>query len=129
MTNETSGCGSEAPAQQEQHEPRATAVPAADIYETETGFTLIADIPGADKASIDVQLERGTLTVRARSAFTSPAGAELLHGELRPIDWARTFTVNEDVDPDGIDASYGDGVLTIQLAKSRRAQARKVPVR
>ncbi|MBS0617115.1 MAG: Hsp20/alpha crystallin family protein [Spirochaetes bacterium] len=102
----------------------ATYLPAVDVVEGESGYTIYADVPGATKDSVQVSYESGTLTLKATAAAqkkTETAG--LIHREFRFADYERTFRVGDDVDADAIAAEITEGVLKVSLP--RKASAKK----
>src|ERR671927_1482876 len=54
---------------------RRTFRPRVDIYETEQGLMLLADMPGAKPDGLDITLERRVLSIRARGGGDPPGGA------------------------------------------------------
>ena len=64
----------------EANQLRMVITPATDLYATESGWTLEADMPGAVPDSLNVSVEQGTLTVEATSRL--PQGGRLLHQEF-----------------------------------------------
>jgi HSP20 family molecular chaperone IbpA len=102
-----------------------TYVPAVDVTENETGYTIFADVPGADKDSVDVTFEDGVVTLKANSAATKPVeGAQAIHREFRLSGYERAFRVGDDVDVEKINAEIANGVLKVSLP--RKASAKKV---
>jgi HSP20 family molecular chaperone IbpA len=105
-----------------------TVVPRADIFETDTAFVILADVPGVGPDGVEVVADGRTLTVRGRVS-RSPATAELEHREFELADYYRAFTLTEDLDTDRIAGTLRDGVLRVEIPKSERVQPKKIPVR
>jgi HSP20 family molecular chaperone IbpA len=105
-----------------------TVAPRADIFETDTAFVILADMPGVGPDGVEVTADRRTLTVRGRVS-RSPSNAELEHREFELADYHRAFTLTEDLDTDRIAGTLRDGVLRVEIPKSRRVQPKKIPVR
>jgi HSP20 family molecular chaperone IbpA len=104
----------------------ATLVPAVDITIGEAGYTIFADVPGANKDSVSVTFDDGVVTLRAQSAAES-INAEFVHREFRFANYEGSFRVGDDVDVDNISAEIANGVLQITLP--RKASAKKtIPV-
>lgn len=99
-----------------------------DAYENDTAYLIQAVIPGAMAESIQVSYEDDVLTIRAEVPQPEAQGRQLLkertYGEYR-----RSVRVNGSVNPDAIEASYVDGVLSISLPKTPEAQPRTIPVK
>jgi HSP20 family molecular chaperone IbpA len=106
-----------------------TFPPAVDIYETDEGAVLVADLPGCDEGSVDISLEDRELTLRGRVKPEAPEGLELATAEYRVGDFERTFTVSELIDTNAIRATVTDGVLRLTLPKAEVAKPRKIEIR
>jgi len=100
--------------------------PAVDIYETDNGHVLLADMPGVSRDGLEVHVERDQLSIRGRVA--AEPQAKVQHREFRLRDYYRVFTLADEIDSDRIAATLTDGVLRLELPKSSRAQARKIPI-
>jgi HSP20 family protein len=102
--------------------------PAVDIHDEGQEIVLVADMPGVSGDRLDIQLDRGELSIRGRvdppAEEGSPALQEYLTG-----DFARTFTVNDEIDPEGISAELKAGVLTLRLKKPTARTPRKIQVK
>jgi HSP20 family protein len=103
--------------------------PPVDIFETETELTLKVDAAGVSLEDIDVQLENGTMTVKGERKFKKDDKVTGYHRMERSYGaFARSFTLPETVDPEGVRADYADGVLTVTLAKKELAKPRTIKV-
>jgi len=99
-----------------------------DICDREDEIVLVADMPGVQADSVEINFDRGNLNIRGRSAAHRQAGEGFIQ-EYRVGDFVRSFTVSEDIDPRGISAEFKNGVLTLHLPKSADRKPRKIPVR
>lgn len=115
----------------EQAEPvqqqRETVAPPVDVYENSDALLLVADVPGASPDGIDVQLEKGLLTIRAKRS-DEPAGVPIA-AEHRPRDYFRAFSVPQGIDASKSDAQLNAGVLHLRLPKQESLKPRRVEVR
>ena len=102
--------------------------PDVDILERSDGFVIYADLPGADEHSVEVRLDKGTLTLDARLATTPSEGWSPLHTEYRTGSYHREFRISEEIDDSGVSAKMSNGVLELHLAKSADRQPRSIPV-
>ena len=107
---------------------RACFVPRADIYETNDGITVVADMPGVDENSVDITLEQNVLTINSYVAPVEPEGYRLAYAEYRVGDYQRRFTLSDQIDRDKIEATVRDGVLRLHLPKVEPI-ARKITVK
>ena len=103
-------------------------VPDVDIYETDDGLMLLADMPGAAPETLNVQLEKNVLTIQGQAEPVDAAGRSIIHAEYEPGDYYRAFDLSEEIDQEGIEPSFKDGVLTLRLPKAERAKAKKIMV-
>lgn len=104
-------------------------VPPVDIYETEDDIFLEAEMPGTNEKSIDITLEKNILTLKGRVDMADPKDYELVYSEYETGDYQRSFTLNDTVDQERIEASYQNGVLKIRLPKAEPAKPKKIEVK
>lgn len=102
--------------------------PDIDILERSDGYVIYADLPGVDDRSVDVRLERGTLTLDAQLATLPEEGWTPIHAEYRLGSYHREFRISEDIDASGVSATMSNGVLELHLPKSAERQPRAIPV-
>lgn len=104
-------------------------IPAVDIFETEDGMHLEADMPGLDPEKISVDLRENTLTISGDISSIKEPGEKELLGEYEYGQFFRQFLLPDLVDQDKIDAQYIEGVLKLVLPKAEAAKPRKIEVR
>lgn len=102
--------------------------PRVDIVETPDELTLLVDVPGADPERIDVDFERGVLTLTAPVADRIPLGARLALAEYEVGGFRRSFRIVQNVDASAIAAETRNGVLVVHLPKAAEERPRKIPV-
>ena len=102
-----------------------TLAPPIDIYETDTAFVLLADMPGVAPEGLELIVERSTLRTRGRAQETTgePEYQEFELGEYRSA-----FAITDDLETDRITAALHDGVLRVEIPKSERLRPKKIPV-
>jgi len=101
--------------------------PPVDLYETDAGWVLLADVPGVGKDDVEVEVDRGVLTVRAAMSGEQPAGRLVLE-EFARADYFRTVVLSDEVDWERIGANVRDGVLTVTMPKAEQARPRHIQV-
>ena len=119
------------PAEQQGGEPtrsRRTFRPPVDIYETENGLMLVADVPGATAEGMTVTLERRGLSVHAGVEDDRAEGYSLVYQEYDVGDFECQFTLAGDFDADRIEANLTNGVLRLLVPKAAQAQARTIQI-
>ena len=108
---------------------RATYIPAVDILETAGEVVLRADLPGVGEKDLDISLESGVLTLKARvEEPTVSQEVRLLRQEFVTGDYERVFTLSDEIDQENIRASVKNGVLTLRLSKVGPAKPRKIDI-
>lgn len=105
---------------------RADWTPAADIYETETGYTIALDLPGIKREALEIDIDDNRLMVKG----TRVVDASSARRSERPRGkFVRSFTVPGSIDQGKIGAEYKDGVLQIRLPKRAEQKAQKIEVK
>jgi HSP20 family molecular chaperone IbpA len=108
---------------------RLAFVPRADVYETDEAIMVVADMPGVDADSLDITLEQDVLTINGYVEPTYPEGYDLTIAEYRVGDYLRAFTLSDQIDREGIEATVKNGVLRLRLPKLTEARTRKIAVK
>ena len=105
------------------------AVMPMDAYRTGEQFVVHFDLPGVDPGSIDLEVERNVLTVRAeRRPVNGDAGVQTVVSE-RPLGvFSRQLFLGDALDAEHVEASYDAGVLTLRVPGVEKAQSRKIAV-
>ena len=103
--------------------------PLVDIHETDDGLVLVAEVPGAGKDDISVQVEKGVLTLAAEARFDVP-GDEYARTYVSfvPGRFFRAFALSDEIDREKISAAVSNGVLTLKLPKAEAAKSRRIDI-
>lgn len=97
--------------------------PRVDIEEDERGFKVHAELPGVKKEDVKIALENGVLSISGeKQSKSEKREGKGVYSESVYGSFQRSFTLNAEVDEDKIQASFADGVLSIDLPKSERAR-------
>ncbi len=99
-----------------------------DAYRKDDRFWLHIDLPGVDPESIDLTMERDTLTVSATREWQRDEGMQVLLNERPEGTFSRQFFLGEGLDSDHIEAGYDHGVLTVSIPVAETAKPRKIEV-
>lgn len=107
------------------------AVPRVDVQEDEQAVVISAELPGVDIQDIDVQLEGDTLTLCGEKRAQTETALERYRLMERSFgSFRRTLPLPFTPDPAGITAEHEQGVLTIRIPKTARAESsRRIEVR
>lgn len=104
-------------------------VPPVDVFENESGITLLADLPGVSRDRLGVRVDGDTLLVEATAATTVPQNLDLVYGEAQVASYRRQFTLSRELDASRIEAQLKDGVLRLTIPKAEEARPRRIEVR
>lgn len=100
--------------------------PPVDIYETDTSYVLLADMPGVAPDGVDIVAERDQLVIRGRVERPSRTPD---YQEFELGNYYRAFALTEDLEPEKITATLRDGVLRLEIPKSPRVQPKRIAVK
>jgi HSP20 family protein len=109
----------------------ARGYPAVNIGSAPASVEIYAFAPGIDPAKVEVNLDRGVLTIAGERATAVPAGdakATVHVNERFDGRFRRVVNLPDDVDPNGVTASYRDGVLHVSVKRRTAAQPRRIEV-
>lgn len=107
-----------------------TARPATmpmDAYRDKDEFVVEFDLPGVDTDSIDLDVERNVVTVKAERPARN-GGTEMIANERPRGVFSRQIFLGETLDVDHIKASYDAGVLTLRIPVAEEAKPRKIEI-
>lgn len=109
-------------------EDARAVLPRVDVFEDQSGITLLADLPGVPRDKLELKVEGDTLHVEATMQPITPEGLEALYAEVRVPRFRRSFTLSRELDSQRIDATLKDGVLTLRIPKQESAQPKRITV-
>ncbi|MBV9193406.1 MAG: Hsp20/alpha crystallin family protein [Solirubrobacterales bacterium] len=104
-------------------------LPAMDLVETENHFVLRADLPGLSEDDVKIELEDNVLTISGvRKAEHEERKEGFYRVERASGSFARSLTLPEGVDPQGVSAHFDRGVLEVRIPKPEERKPRKVAI-
>ncbi len=103
------------------------AVMPMDAWRQGEEFVVEFDLPGINAESLDIDIERNVVTVRAERPALDP-NREMLATERPRGVFSRQLVLGENLDTDKIEASYSEGVLRLRIPVAERAKPRKITV-
>jgi len=104
--------------------------PRLDLVESEDDVTVRAELPGVSPKSVTVEVTAGVLKVSGEKAEErEEKRADFVYSERQFGSFVRTVALPAAVDPDRVEASFKDGVLTVRIAKRPDARPKKITVR
>lgn len=103
--------------------------PRVDIKEEANRFVILADVPGVDPATIDVQMDKNVLSIKGERAAEAAAENEKLTRSERTYGaFYRRFALPESANAEGISATGKHGVLEISIPKKPETTPRRIAV-
>ncbi|GAA3770037.1 Hsp20/alpha crystallin family protein [Streptomyces phyllanthi] len=108
-----------------------SARPAAmqmDAYRSGDDFIVHFDLPGIDPETIDLDVERNVLNVRAERRSPAPEGAEMIVAERPTGTFTRQLFLGDTLDTERVEASYDAGVLTLRIPVAEQAKPRRIQI-
>lgn len=105
-------------------------VPPADVVESETGYSLVMELPGVSAEDVSIEMKENRLEIRGNKVVAGVGETErLVKSERRGGEFVRRFEFSSQVDADAISAEFKDGLLTINLPKSEKVLPRKIQIK
>ena len=104
------------------------AIMPMDAYRQDGQFVVHFDVPGVDASSIDINVERNVLTVKAERKPTYGEDIELQANERPRGTFSRQLFLADTLDTDRVEASYDAGVLTLRIPVAEKAKSRKIEI-
>ena len=108
--------------------PGRVFVPVTDIFETPEALTVVLEMPGVERNSIEASVDNDLVTIEGRIDFTKYEGMQPVYTEYNVGHFARSFEISNKIDQSKISAQMKDGVVTIVLPKAEQAKPRKIQV-
>ena len=99
-----------------------------DAYRRGDKFFVHLDLPGVDPDSVELTSEQNVLTVRAERRWETQEGDELIVSERPQGVFSRQLFLSDALDVDAIDASYDQGVLTLEIPVAEQAKPRRIEI-
>ena len=104
-------------------------VPRVDIKEEANRFVIFADLPGVDPSTIEVDMDKGVLSIKGeRKTEAKAEGERWSRNERAHGVFYRRFALPDSANPDGIQATGKHGVLEISIPKRPEASPRRITV-
>jgi HSP20 family protein len=101
--------------------------PEVNIFETNDGYVLEAEMPGVNKEGLEITLEGNEITILGHRQQENFKG-EPLFRESHVADYRRVFELDPAIDAGKVSAKMDQGVLTLTLPKSEAVKPRKIKI-
>ena len=104
--------------------------PPVDIYESENGIVLAAELPGVGKENISVEVKDNILTLTGERTVDPKIKDKNFYRQERCYGtFQRSFTLQQNIQPHLIKATFKDGVLEIEIPKPEEEQPKQITVK
>ena len=109
-------------------------IPPVDIYETEGGYVIEAEIAGYSEKDVEVILKDGILTISSEETWKERKAREreekhMIVSEIHLPEFSRSFKLPDDADGERVEAESHDGILTIRIPRIRKADPGKIEIK
>jgi len=104
------------------------ALMAMDAFREDDRFVVQFDLPGVDPSTIDLTVEKNDLRVSAERRWERQEGQDVLASERPQGRFTRQLFLGDGLNPERIEATYDNGVLTVNVPVAEQAKPRKVNV-
>jgi len=106
----------------------APATPRFDFEDTGEALRFRAELPGLTEKDIDINVTANVVTIKAERKVDAPEGYTVHRRERQSFSFTQSYELPTRVDPEKVQASLKQGVLTLTLPKLAEVQPKKVTV-
>lgn len=117
------------PSRAAEAENSRACLPRTDVIEGQDSLVLLLDMPGVAEKSLNINLEKDTLSITGQIETIHSGQHELEYRECEAGWYRRSFALADWFDGDKVEAEYRDGVLKVVLPKHEKVKPRKITVR
>jgi HSP20 family protein len=105
-------------------------VPTANFYEKEGKYFLTAELPGLSKEDISVTIDKGVITVTGKKETKKEEeGANFYLKESSYGSFSRSLRLPGEVEEDEVEATFKDGVLTVEMPHKKEPESKKIGIK
>ncbi len=99
-----------------------------NVYQTGDDLKVEALLPGVSPEDVQIEIDRGALTIAARRHGHEPAGQSWYVREIQPGRFTRSLSLPFPVEIDQVAADFANGVLTLTLPKAEAAKPKRIQI-
>lgn len=99
-----------------------------NLFDTKESFIVQMPMPGVQAEDVEITIQQDTLSLKWQTKTQVPEGATVLWQGFQAGQYQQSFTLPAPVNSERAEASYHDGILTLNLPKAEHAKARTVKV-
>ncbi len=98
------------------------------VEETDEAFSLKSALPGLSPQDLSIEVADGHLKLSAARSNEAPEGFRAIRRERRNVSFEQSIKLGPKVDPEGIEASFENGILTVTLPKRAEQKPRQITI-
>jgi HSP20 family protein len=102
--------------------------PKVEVSESDKEVRVVAELPGLDEKDVEITLNDGVLTLKGEKKVENESAvySERWHGQFE-----RSMQLGQEIDPEKVEATFKNGVLTVTLARRPEAveQVKRIPIK
>src|SRR5215213_4522578 len=102
--------------------------PAINVYAHQDGIVITAELPGVKEDDLDITVHRDTVTLQGQRQQQPEAAQGYHRRERRSGSFGRTFSLPFQVDPDRVEATLRNGILTLTLHRPEQDKPKRIRV-
>jgi HSP20 family protein len=105
-------------------------VPAMDVDESDDQYAITVEVPGVAKEDVTVEVHENVMTIRGEKKSEREGKKEKSRWvERRFGSFSRSFTLPSNADPEKVKATFQDGILRIEIAKSEESKPKVIAIK
>ena len=104
------------------------AFPPINVFQQGDCLVAILEVPGVDKADLEIQAKDNVIRVSGKKAISFPEGVSVHRRERLSGTFDRTLTVPMQINADGIKAEYRAGVLALFIPRAESDKPRTIRI-
>jgi HSP20 family protein len=102
--------------------------PPVNVFQQGDDLVAIVELPGVNKDDLNIQAKGNTIRIAGSKAIDYPENVSLHRRERLSGVFDRTLIVPMQVNPDGIEAAYNDGLLALFIPRAERDKPRSIQI-
>ena len=103
--------------------------PPVNLFQRGDDLVAIIELPGVNRNDLNIQVKNDSIRIAGRKSVDFPEQASAHRRERLWGEFDRTIAVPMQIDPDGIEAEYNDGLLVLVIPRAERDKPRTIEIR
>ena len=103
--------------------------PPVNLFQRGDDLVAIIELPGVNRNDLNIQVKNDSIRIAGRKSVDFPEQASAHRRERLWGEFDRTIAVPMQIDPDGIEAEYNDGLLALVIPRAERDKPRTIEIK